>query len=504
MSQEGGSERTQRTVAELLAKYGGTSGESAPRRRRRKPEDGSDTAPQAIIERVMSDSGKMLPITEEQTPPERVSHRQGRTTHAPKPAPQRRQPASTPPPELLGRPPMGEPPRHDPPRHDPARHEPPRHEPPRSEPVRPEAVRPGLRRPEPVHPEPPRPEPTRPEPPRPDVARPEAVRHEPTRSEPVRPEPPRATPESLRLPRPVARPVPAEGHTEQIPRVTDDGPDPSEPPAGLAGGPNRLPLLPRRGQRPEQPQPGQRMPQPSQQLPKPVTPQPTQPSQPIPKPQPSQPIPQPQVSQQLPQPSQQLPKPPLPAGEARPLPTFPPAPNRGAREFPGDASETAIDPRGPRPEFLEEVESFDDRAAVRFNEYQAHDDLDEDFDRAPAGADRDFDDSDFDEDFDPDPRDRDDDDDEIDEDANPGREWAIMAGQLALGVVGGAAVWLAFNWLWGFLPAAALAAALAVIVGLVLIVRKIRKAEDLQTTVLAVLVGLVVTVSPAVLLLLGR
>lgn len=312
--------------------------------------------------------------------------------------------------------------------------------------------------------------------------------------------------------------MPAEGHTEQIPRVTDDGPDPSEPPAGLAGGPNRLPLLPRRGQRPEQPQPGQRMPQPSQQLPKPVKPQP---SQPIPKPQPSQPLPQPsqqlpkpQLSQQLPQPSQQLPKPPLPAGEARPLPTFPPAPNRGAREFPGDASETAIDPRGPRPEFLEEVESFDDRAAVRFNEYQAHDDLDEDFDRAPArGADRDFDDrgdfddSDFDEDFDPDPRDRDnddDDDDDVDEEVNAGREWAIMAGQLALAVIGGAVVWLGFNWLWGFLPAAALAASLAVIIGLVLIVRKIRKAEDLQTTVLAVLVGLVVTVTPAVLLLLGR
>jgi hypothetical protein len=43
-----------------------------------------------------------------------------------------------------------------------------------------------------------------------------------------------------------------------------------------------------------------------------------------------------------------------------------------------------------------------------------------------------------------------------------------------------------------------------VIIGLVLIVRKIRKAEDLQTTLLAVLVGLIVTVSPAVLLLLGR
>ena len=56
----------------------------------------------------------------------------------------------------------------------------------------------------------------------------------------------------------------------------------------------------------------------------------------------------------------------------------------------------------------------------------------------------------------------------------------------------------------GFLPAAALAAAVVVIAVLVLIVRKIRRAEDLQTTVLAVLVGLVVTVSPAALLLLNR
>jgi len=40
--------------------------------------------------------------------------------------------------------------------------------------------------------------------------------------------------------------------------------------------------------------------------------------------------------------------------------------------------------------------------------------------------------------------------------------------------------------------------------GLVWIVRKIRKAEDMQTTLLAVLVGLVVTVSPAMLLLLSR
>jgi hypothetical protein len=87
---------------------------------------------------------------------------------------------------------------------------------------------------------------------------------------------------------------------------------------------------------------------------------------------------------------------------------------------------------------------------------------------------------------------------------SPGKAWLALAGQLAMGVVGGAAVWLGFNWLWVNIPAAALVAALLVVVALVWIVRKIRRAEDLQTTVLAVLVGLVVTVSPAALLLVGR
>ncbi|MDQ7810517.1 hypothetical protein Q5425_42905 [Amycolatopsis sp. A133] len=87
---------------------------------------------------------------------------------------------------------------------------------------------------------------------------------------------------------------------------------------------------------------------------------------------------------------------------------------------------------------------------------------------------------------------------------SPGKQWLALAGQLAMGVVGGAAVWLGFNWLWVNIPAAALIAALLVVVALVWIVRKIRRAEDLQTTVLAVLVGLVVTVSPAALLLVGR
>ena len=80
----------------------------------------------------------------------------------------------------------------------------------------------------------------------------------------------------------------------------------------------------------------------------------------------------------------------------------------------------------------------------------------------------------------------------------------MMVGQVGVGAIGGAGVWLGFSWLWGVLPAAALVAALLVIVGLVLVVRRLRRAEDLQTTVLAILAGLVVTVSPAALLLLRR
>jgi hypothetical protein len=84
---------------------------------------------------------------------------------------------------------------------------------------------------------------------------------------------------------------------------------------------------------------------------------------------------------------------------------------------------------------------------------------------------------------------------------SPVKEWLIMIGQLAVGVLGGAALWLGFNFLWRAIPAAALVLALGVTVGLVLLVRKIRKADDLQTTLLAVLVGLIVTVSPAAMLL---
>src|SRR5262249_49642770 len=87
---------------------------------------------------------------------------------------------------------------------------------------------------------------------------------------------------------------------------------------------------------------------------------------------------------------------------------------------------------------------------------------------------------------------------------SPWWEWAVMVSQVGLGVVGGATLWLTCEWLWQRIPVVALVVALTVITGLVWIVRRVRRAEDLQTTVIAVLVGLFVTVSPAALLLVGR
>jgi hypothetical protein len=90
------------------------------------------------------------------------------------------------------------------------------------------------------------------------------------------------------------------------------------------------------------------------------------------------------------------------------------------------------------------------------------------------------------------------------ESVSPWWEWTLMVSQIGIGVVGGAALWLICEWLWQRTPVVALIVALAVITGLVWIVRRVRRAEDLQTTVVAVLVGLFVTVSPAALLLVGR
>ncbi|MGH3916656.1 MAG: hypothetical protein ACRDTC_25070 [Pseudonocardiaceae bacterium] len=93
---------------------------------------------------------------------------------------------------------------------------------------------------------------------------------------------------------------------------------------------------------------------------------------------------------------------------------------------------------------------------------------------------------------------------DAEESTSAAREWVVMATQIGVGVVGGAVLWLICEWLWQQIPVVALVVALAVIAGLVWVVRRVRRTEDLQTTVIAVLVGLFVTVSPAALLLVGR
>ena len=172
----------------------------------------------------------------------------------------------------------------------------------------------------------------------------------------------------------------------------------------------------------------------------------------------------------------------------------------GRRPIPGADSRTRISPVYPPPhDPYGDVPAEDDNYRS-----SAYPDADPD-DRYDSAEYDKLVDEDVDRDLDDDLDELEDDDlDDDDRVRSPAKEWAIMGGQLALGVIGGAAIWLGFNWLWGFMPQAALVVALAVIVGLVLIVRKIRRAEDLQTTFLAVLVGLVVTVSPAALLLLNK
>jgi hypothetical protein len=401
MSHEGGPEQSQRTVAELLAKYGAEGGER-PRRRRRRADDVSDTGAQQIIDRVLSESGEMQAIRDDTPPPERTSHRRS-------------------------------------------------------------AERTGYQ---------------------------QAV------------EPPRRRQPGQQSSQQLQRPLPPQP-SQQLPR-----PQPSP------GGPGP-------GQ-----QSSSRMPMP---MPGVAQHGPTTPVRGTPRP------PAPQPSQQLPRPSQRMPLPPVPPSGTRertgirsrldgdaPPPPAPPVANpstetteelprvsgrvpvdgssTGRRPMPGVDSRTQISPVYPPDPYADPPSEETDYR----NAYPA------------ADPDDRYDSAEYDNLLDEDerPRDEPDDlddledleDDDLDEDRqrSPVQEWLIMLGQLALGVIGGAAVWLGFNWLWGFLPQAALVVALVVTVGLVLIVRKIRRAEDLQTTVLAVLVGLVVTVSPAALLLLNR
>ncbi len=85
-----------------------------------------------------------------------------------------------------------------------------------------------------------------------------------------------------------------------------------------------------------------------------------------------------------------------------------------------------------------------------------------------------------------------------------GPAWAAVIAQWIAGAIGGAALWVGFRFLWRDLPVVAMAAAVLVTVGLVVVVRALLRSSDLRTTLFAVLVGLLLTVSPAILVLVGK
>ncbi|GAA1280433.1 hypothetical protein [Saccharothrix xinjiangensis] len=450
MSRESESERTQRTVAELLAQYGGgAGGEVAPRRRRRRAEDASDTAPQAIIERVNSDSGRLLPVRDEppaqppQTPPPPPRDVEAeRTAYQPPVQP----PPAAPP--VAGAPPRGEPP---------SRAAPPA----TRSPVAPELG--GRRRAPDVDPA----EETRVVPPIVDDFGAEPVRS----GAPAPPVPPApSAPDLSRL-----NPQVGAEATRLTPPV---GPDATRltPPVGAEATRLTPPVVPEAART---------------SLVRPVSP-------PVPPP-----VREP-VTEVLPRvPDELRPNVPLESLPTESVLIVPPAPPRLPEPLPDQSAEDWFGDDGPEggPGVANRLERGDRGArpepeSTQFHPYVDLDEEDEDDDYAPPSRGRRFDDdepaglSDVDEV-----------DDEPGGDRSAGKEWLVMLGQLAVGVVGGAALWLGFNFLWRTLAPAALVVALVVTVGLVMLVRKIRRADDLQTTVLAVLVGLIVTVSPAAMLL---
>jgi hypothetical protein len=85
-----------------------------------------------------------------------------------------------------------------------------------------------------------------------------------------------------------------------------------------------------------------------------------------------------------------------------------------------------------------------------------------------------------------------------------GQSWAPVLAQWIIGAIGGAALWVGFRYLWSSLLVVAIAAAILVTAGLVVVVRTVLHNSDLRTSVAAGAVGILLTVSPAVLVLLGR
>ncbi|WP_263249975.1 hypothetical protein [Saccharopolyspora rosea] len=369
MSRDSGAEQpTQRTVAELLAEYGGSSQRNT-RRRRRRAEDPSETAPQAIIDRVLSDSGKLRPVQPDEEPPQRRGHRQGpQGSGAPQPPAAPEQPTT-------------------------------------QVPVPADAQQPEP----PAAPEPQRDAAEAPEQPGTNYwaqrfasASPPAQSASPQAKLTTPTDDPEATVRQPALPQ--AEPRRGDGETEQLPRVRPQ----AGPPASEEG------------------------------------------------------------------------------TEVLPYPQTAPAE--------ADEQGEPADPYDVEPYSAEDDYGEDDYGEDEYGGDEYADDYGED-DFAAA------------DDYDPElPAGLDDEDYADDEAAerSPGREWGILAVQGVVGLLAGGLVWFGFRYLWMFNSIAALIAALVVTGALVLVARKVLRTDDLQTILLAVLVGLACTVSPVALMMLSR
>ena len=78
-------------------------------------------------------------------------------------------------------------------------------------------------------------------------------------------------------------------------------------------------------------------------------------------------------------------------------------------------------------------------------------------------------------------------------------QWAALVAQVLFSAVVGAALFIGFQLLWKDLPWVAFALAIVVVIGLVAVVRVLRRANDWVSIALAVVVGIGVTCGPLLL-----
>ncbi|MDI9897659.1 hypothetical protein QM797_23310 [Rhodococcus sp. IEGM 1381] len=76
------------------------------------------------------------------------------------------------------------------------------------------------------------------------------------------------------------------------------------------------------------------------------------------------------------------------------------------------------------------------------------------------------------------------------------RQWLVLVGQAVVAIVVGALLFKGFEQLWDVLPWVALVLSVLVIVGLVAVVRILRRTDDLISIVIAIAVGVFVTLGP--------